>query len=79
MDNHLTLYENLFEIQLVICERFHLSPFDLRRETFREFLLLVERVSNHNKIEMRNYRKVRQPDGSYQYIKKVYANDNDSI
>ncbi len=79
MDNHLTLYENLFEIQLVVCEKFHLSPFDLRREPFKEFLLLVERLSIHNKNEMRKYRKVRNADGSYSYIKKVYANDNDSI
>lgn len=79
MDSNLTLYENLFEIQIVICERFHMSPFDLRRERFKDFILLVERLSNHNLIEKRNYRKVKMPDGSYQYVKKVYADDNDSI
>ena len=79
MNNNLTLYENLFEIQITLCEKFHLSPFELRRERFKDVLLLIDRLSNHNKIEMRKYRKVRQPDGSYQYIKKQYATDNDSI
>ena len=56
-----------------------MSPFDLRRERFKDVLLLIDRLSNHNKIEMSKYRKVKMPDGSYQYIKKVYATDNDSI
>jgi hypothetical protein len=56
-----------------------MSPFDLRKEKFKEFLLLVERLTRHNHLEKRKYRKVRQPDGSYKYIKKVYADDNEAI
>lgn len=44
-----------------------------------DFILLVNRLSRHNQIEMRKYKKVRQPDGSYKYVKKVYAADNETI
>ena len=79
MNNNLTLYENLFDIQMTLCEKFHTTPFELRRERFKDVLLLIDRLSNHNRNEMKKYRKVRQPDGSYTYVKKVYATDNDSI
>lgn len=59
---------------MVICERFHLSPFEVRRERFTDFLLLVERFARHNQIERRKYMKVNG-----QYIKKQYASDNETI
>lgn len=75
----LSLYENLFELQLSICERFHLNPFEIRKVKMHEFILLINRLSRHNEIEMSKYRKVKLPDGSVRQVKKVYASDNENI
>ena len=42
--NPTSLYEILFEYELSICDRFQISPFQLRRERFSEFLLLSKRL-----------------------------------
>ena len=44
-----------------------------------EFINLINRLARHNEIEMMKYRKVKNPDGSFSYVKKVYADDNDNI
>lgn len=45
-----TLYDSLFELQCVICDRFpSLSPIQLRKESFHEVILLVTRLTKHNK------------------------------
>ena len=41
----------LFDTQMALCERFHLSPFQIRRERFSEFCLLVQRLRTHDKTE----------------------------
>lgn len=43
------LYEQIFETQLTICAEFHISPFQLRRERFSEFCLLVKRLKKQSK------------------------------
>ena len=63
---------------MIICERFHLSPIELRQERFKEFLLLAERMIRHNQIEKSKYKRVKTKDG-YKYVRKVYANDNERI
>ena len=64
---------------MALCERFNISPFELRRERFNEVILLINRLTRHTQIERRNYKKVRQPDGSYKTVKKVYASDSENI
>ena len=56
-----------------------MNPFDIRREKFCELIRLMNRLSDSNAREMKKYKKVRNADGSYQYIKKVYAKDNEYI
>lgn len=34
---------------MVLCERFHLSPFELRKERLTEFCLLIKRLDKHTK------------------------------
>jgi hypothetical protein len=37
---------------MALSERFHLSPFQIRRERFSEFCLLVKRLRTHDKTEI---------------------------
>ena len=46
-ESNLTLYQTLFDLQLTICERFNMSPFQLRREPFHEVCILLGRVNDH--------------------------------
>lgn len=53
MDSTATLYESLFDVQVVLCERFRgLSPFEIRRERAGEVFNLLVRLKRHN--EMKN-------------------------
>ncbi len=46
--NSAPLYDILFDLQISICERFHISPIQLRKERFSEFCLLVKRLEKHD-------------------------------
>ena len=67
---------------MAICERFHISPFELRRERFSEFCLLVLRLHNYTKKQEKNPKTIDAKDGKtkkylpvtdYKPIKKEVA------
>jgi hypothetical protein len=53
-----SLYERLFDNQLRLCSEFHISPFQIRRERFSEFCLLIKRTNS------RAERLKKQPQGN---------------
>ena len=48
---------------MVLCERFHLSPFDIRKQRLSEFCVLVKRL---NKYEKKQKEKPKTKDGKEQ-------------
>ncbi len=64
---NITLYQTLFDLQISVCDRFHLSPFQIRRERLGELCLLVSRLNDQNRREKRgktaNSGKIRRPAG----------------
>ena len=48
---------------MVLCERFHISPFQLRKERLSEFCVLVRRLNNYDKKQKE---KPKTKDGKEQ-------------
>ena len=48
---------------MALCERFHLSPFQLRKERLTEFCVLVKRLVKHDKKQKE---KPKTKDGKEQ-------------
>jgi hypothetical protein len=49
----------LFDLQISICETYHVSPFEVRRSRFHEFCLLIDRLADHNRREEKKKHKGR--------------------
>lgn len=64
---NLTLYQTLFDLELTLCERFNINPFELRREPLHEVCIFLESVNDH---VARNGKKGRNAT-------RVQAGDND--
>lgn len=58
-----SLYEILFSLQVQICERFNISPFQVRRERFSEFCLLVARLKNYSQKAEKAPKTITKKDG----------------
>ena len=67
---------------MAICERFHISPFELRRERFSEFCLLVLRLQKYTEKQDEKPTTTTKTDGKkkkylpvtdYKPIKKEVA------
>ena len=58
------MYQAFFDLTCALCERFTLSPFEIRRETYHEVLLLYGRLLD--KIT----REKKPDDGSFIITKK---------
>ena len=63
-DTAASLYEILFDLEMDICNRFHLSPFEIRRERLSEFCLLVKRM--RNQLEREKEGLMKQTKGKKQ-------------
>lgn len=50
-------------MQVQICERFHVSPFQLRKERLSEFCLLVKRLKNHSEKAEKKPATITKKDG----------------
>ena len=48
---------------MALCERFHLSPFEIRKQRFSEFCVLVKRLL---KYDMKQKEKPKTKDGKEQ-------------
>ena len=48
---------------MALCEKFHLSPFDIRKQRLSEFCVLVKRL---NKYEKKKQEKPKTKDGKEQ-------------
>lgn len=64
-NSDVTLYQILFDLELSICERFpSLSPFDIRKQSAYEVILLIKRMTDYNLRENKiKKRKIRRPAG----------------
>lgn len=51
---NLTLYQTLFDLELTLCERLNMSPFDIRRESLYEVCTFLERLNDHSRRKPRN-------------------------
>ena len=48
----------MFENEIEICKAFTMTPFELRRERFSEFLLLIKRMKNYKPKNEKEKNKV---------------------
>lgn len=66
-DEHLSIYQILFDLQCTINDIYHISMFEIRRTNFHEFCVLVDRTGDRNRREKKK---------THNGLKKVRAGDN---
>ena len=68
---------------MTINENCHISPFEIRKQKFTEFITFFNRYSDYlyrKDLEFkRTHKKVKNKDGTYRWIEKKYADDNMSF
>lgn len=71
----LTLYQSLFEIQISICDRFQMNPFQLDKENAIDIIILINNLTDYNERQHKNEDKTYTKSDGTKVIERP-AGDN---